>query len=157
MQAGGFARCEPWFYLRLGTDAGLTLFLVLRGGLGSAQCLGDCAPGEQLYRDFPPHHRPGPWSRGRGKRSRTIASGIRRFSALAAPNMASAQEIKERGHINLSQFPMKLLEKIEELTLYTVAQEKKIAELTLYTVAQEKKIAEFQSRLEALEKLPSER
>jgi hypothetical protein len=32
-------RCEPWFYLRLGT-AGLTLLLVLRGCLWLCTCLG---------------------------------------------------------------------------------------------------------------------
>src|SRR3970040_1346648 len=34
------ARREPWFYLRLGTPAGLTLLRVLREGLWLGTCLG---------------------------------------------------------------------------------------------------------------------
>ena len=41
------------------------------------------------------------------------------------PNIPQATEIKEKG-LNLSEFQMKLLEKIEELTLYTVQQAKTI-------------------------------
>ena len=37
---GGSHSSEPWFYLRLGTCAGLTLLRVLRGGLGLDECLG---------------------------------------------------------------------------------------------------------------------
>lgn len=36
----GFARGEPWFYLRLDSKAGLTLFRVLREGLWFHECLG---------------------------------------------------------------------------------------------------------------------
>ena len=43
------------------------------------------------------------------------------------PNVPSASEIKEKG-LSLSDFQMKLLEKIEELTLYTVQQDKSIRE-----------------------------
>ncbi len=41
------------------------------------------------------------------------------------PNIPNAAEIREKG-LNLSEFQMKLLEKIEELTLYTVEQAKTI-------------------------------
>jgi hypothetical protein len=41
------------------------------------------------------------------------------------PNVPKASEIKEKG-LNLSEFQMKMLEKIEELTLYTVQQAKTI-------------------------------
>ncbi|UZO80679.1 hypothetical protein NBT05_17270 [Aquimarina sp. ERC-38] len=41
------------------------------------------------------------------------------------PNIPSANEMKEEG-INLKEFNLKLLEKIEELTLYTIAQEKEL-------------------------------
>ena len=34
------ARGEPWFYLRLGPEAGLTLIRVLREGLWLDECLG---------------------------------------------------------------------------------------------------------------------
>lgn len=44
------------------------------------------------------------------------------------PGVPSAADIKENG-LNLTQFQMKLLEKIEELTLYTLAQEEKIDRL----------------------------
>ena len=44
------------------------------------------------------------------------------------PNIPSAKEIKQGG-LNLSQTQMRLLEKIEELTLYTLAQEKTIQQL----------------------------
>ena len=42
--------------------------------------------------------------------------------------MPSAKEINEGG-LNLSQFQMKLLEKIEELILYTLAQQSEIEAL----------------------------
>ncbi|MGE0822674.1 MAG: hypothetical protein AB7G75_06110 [Candidatus Binatia bacterium] len=44
------------------------------------------------------------------------------------PEVPSAQEIAERG-VNMSELQMQLLKKIEELTLYTIAQEKTINEL----------------------------
>ena len=40
VQACRVARGEPWFYLRLGRAAGLTLFRVLREGLWLGECLG---------------------------------------------------------------------------------------------------------------------
>ncbi len=42
------------------------------------------------------------------------------------PNVPSAAEIRDKG-LNLSEFQLKLLEKIEELTLYTMQQAKTIA------------------------------
>ena len=44
------------------------------------------------------------------------------------PNVPSANEIKTSG-LNLSQFQMRLLEKVEELTLYTLDQHKTIQQL----------------------------
>lgn len=44
------------------------------------------------------------------------------------PNVPSAAEIAEQG-INVNEFPMRLLEKIEELTLHAIAQERTIEEL----------------------------
>ena len=44
------------------------------------------------------------------------------------PNVPGAAEIKEKG-INIIEFQMILLEKIEELTLYTLAQQKRIEAL----------------------------
>lgn len=44
------------------------------------------------------------------------------------PNIPSAKEIAEEG-INLGEMDAKLLEKIEELTLYSIEQNKKIQKL----------------------------
>jgi len=44
------------------------------------------------------------------------------------PNVPTASEIQEKG-INLGEFQLKLLEMIEELTLYTVGQAKQIRAL----------------------------
>lgn len=72
------------------------------------------------------------------------------------PNVPSAAEIKEKG-LNLSQFQMRLLEKVEELALYTLSQHEQIK-------AQQARIDELQGvnaelgeRLEALEKATGER
>ena len=45
------------------------------------------------------------------------------------PNIPSAREIEEAGAINLTDFQMRLLEKIEELTLYTLGQEQSLTQL----------------------------
>ena len=45
------------------------------------------------------------------------------------PSVPSAEDIKKDG-LNLSTFQMRLLEKIEELTLYTLAQQEQIEALT---------------------------
>lgn len=59
------------------------------------------------------------------------------------PNVPNAREVKEQG-LNLSQFQMRLLEKIEELTLYTLSQQEQIGSL-------HKENSELRKRLEALE------
>jgi hypothetical protein len=61
------------------------------------------------------------------------------------PNVPKASEIKEKG-INLSEFQMKLLEKIEELTLYTVQQAKTIDR-------KEAEISALNDRLSAVEQM----
>jgi hypothetical protein len=58
------------------------------------------------------------------------------------PEIASAEEMKKEG-VNVGEFQIKLLQKIEELTLYSIEQNKKNKELQL--------------RLEKLEKLLSEK
>jgi hypothetical protein len=60
------------------------------------------------------------------------------------PNVPSAREIKGQG-LNLSQFQMRLLEKVEELTLYTLTQDERIR-------AQQEQIAGLLERLSTLEK-----
>ena len=65
------------------------------------------------------------------------------------PNVPNAAEIREQG-LNVNVFPMQLLEKIEELTLYTLQQERTIAR-------QERLLADLEARLSALESERSER
>ncbi|WP_130287477.1 tail fiber protein [Aquimarina brevivitae] len=61
------------------------------------------------------------------------------------PNVPSAQELETNG-VELGVMNMKLLEKIEELTLYTIAQEQKIAE-------QQKKIEKLEQQEEKIKEL----
>jgi len=65
------------------------------------------------------------------------------------PNIPNASEIKEKG-VNLGEFQMKLLEKIEELTLYTVAQAKIIGRQAGQIESQEKQIESKAQETEAL-------
>ena len=45
------------------------------------------------------------------------------------PKIASEQEVIESGGVNVGQLQIQLLEKIEELTLHAIAQEKRIQAL----------------------------
>jgi len=45
------------------------------------------------------------------------------------PGVTSASDVNKAGVVNMTGLQMKLLEKVEELTLYTLQQEKKIAKL----------------------------
>lgn len=65
------------------------------------------------------------------------------------PNVPSAAEIKGNG-LNISQFQMRLLEKVEELTLYLIDQQEEIE-----TLRDQK--AGLEERLAALEKVVEER
>jgi hypothetical protein len=60
------------------------------------------------------------------------------------PEIASAKQMEKEG-VNVGEFQIKLLQKIEELTLYTIEQNKKIE-------AQNKQILEQNQRIEKLEK-----
>ena len=64
-------------------------------------------------------------------------------------NIPSAAEVEENG-IVLGDMNAKLLEKIEELTLYTIAQEKGIEKLSLQTIEQQKEIEELKALVKAL-------
>jgi len=70
-----------------------------------------------------------------------LAAYVQREQHL--PNVPSAADIKANG-LNLSQFQMRLLEKIEELALYTLQQEE-----GLQSLRDENR--ELKARLEALE------
>ncbi|UOE39862.1 hypothetical protein MTP09_07970 [Chryseobacterium suipulveris] len=61
------------------------------------------------------------------------------------PEVASAKEM-ERDGVNVGEFQIKLLQKIEELTLYTIEQGKMLKE-------QQRKLEEQQRKIEAMEKL----
>nr|WP_298924379.1 hypothetical protein [uncultured Allomuricauda sp.] len=63
------------------------------------------------------------------------------------PEIASAKEMEENG-VNIGEFQIQLLQKIEELTLYTIQQEKEIKSLK----SMNSKLIELQQRLEKLEK-----
>ncbi|PQJ78318.1 hypothetical protein [Polaribacter porphyrae] len=77
------------------------------------------------------------------------------------PEIASAEEMKENG-VNIGEFQIQLLQKIEELTLYTIQQQKeinsekeKVKELQKENKSLKKinlKLLELQKRLEKLEK-----
>ena len=72
------------------------------------------------------------------------------------PKVLSAKEIGDNGHVNVSKMQMKLLEKIEELTLYTLKQQKTIDQQQQSITQQQKLIAKNSSlseRLASLEKL----
>jgi len=60
------------------------------------------------------------------------------------PDIPSAQDIKTRG-VNVSELQMQLLKKVEELTLYTLEQEK-------INRRQEQRIRQLTARLAALER-----
>jgi hypothetical protein len=68
------------------------------------------------------------------------------------PDIPSAMEIKDKG-LNISEFQLKLLEKIEELTLYTVQQAKAIALKDTEIASLKSQNSSLDSRLEALERM----
>jgi hypothetical protein len=68
------------------------------------------------------------------------------------PNVPKASEIREKG-LNLSEFQMKLLEKIEELTLYTAQQAKALDRKDTEISALKSKNAVLDARLAAVEQI----
>jgi len=68
------------------------------------------------------------------------------------PNVPNAREVKEQG-LNLSQFQMRLLEKVEELTLYTLTQDQQLATQQEELRNLSEQNAMLQERLAALEKV----
>lgn len=63
------------------------------------------------------------------------------------PEIASAKEMEKEG-VNIGEFQIKLLQKIEELTLYTIEQNKKIKQLE----QENQQIKTLMERLDKLEK-----
>ena len=68
------------------------------------------------------------------------------------PNVPSEDDIREAGVLNHSKFQMTLLEKIEELVLYTLDQQKIIDEQQKNFEQQQQTLEALQARLTALEK-----
>jgi hypothetical protein len=66
------------------------------------------------------------------------------------PNIPTADEVKAQGGVNMSDLQVKLLEKVEELTLYSLAQQDRLKAL-----GQEN--AQLKERLEALERAVQKR
>ena len=69
------------------------------------------------------------------------------------PNIPSAEEMKENG-VGVADLQMKLLQKIEELTLYAIEQNKKINKLQKENSSlkiQNKKLHDIETRLSKLE------
>ncbi len=66
------------------------------------------------------------------------------------PNIPAAAEIKDKG-LNMSEFQMKLLQKIEELTLYTVQQAKAIDDQKAVLEQKDSMIAALQAQNGALD------
>ncbi|WP_421977675.1 hypothetical protein [Roseivirga seohaensis] len=66
------------------------------------------------------------------------------------PNIPNAKEIETNGQ-NLGEMQLKLLEKIEELTLYTIEQEKKLEKSEDRRQRLEKTVSELLKRIEKLE------
>jgi hypothetical protein len=56
-----------------------------------------------------------------------LATFVRKNRHL--PNVPSAQEIEAKGSLNISEFQYRLLEKVEELTLYALQQQEQIEKL----------------------------
>ncbi len=72
------------------------------------------------------------------------------------PEILPAREIKEQG-IDLGAMQMQLLRKVEELTLYTIEQDKKVSTVLDQNQALKTENAELQSRLTILEERLNER
>jgi len=62
------------------------------------------------------------------------------------PNVPSVKDVKSSG-LNVSQFQMRLLEKVEELTLYTLAQHEQIGGLKEQNDGLQKRLEELESKL----------
>jgi hypothetical protein len=72
-----------------------------------------------------------------------IESYIKEYNHL--PEMPSANEIEKNGLL-LAEMNMRLLKKVEELTLYAIEQEKKTEKLMLYIMEQNKRIETLEKK-----------
>ena len=77
-----------------------------------------------------------------------LAAFVEREKRL--PNVPSARDLKANG-VNMTEMQMRLLEKVEELTLYTLAQERTIQDQRDTITAQQAGMLELGQRLAAVE------
>ena len=68
------------------------------------------------------------------------------------PSIPTAAEVEQNG-VSLGEMQKKLLEKVEELTLYTIAQEKANEELKQQLAKQEAENAEIKQEMKELKEL----
>jgi len=68
------------------------------------------------------------------------------------PDLKSASEMQTEG-IGVNEMQTKLLQKIEELTLYSIDQNKKVEKLTLYLIEQNKQISQLKEENITIRKL----
>ena len=78
-----------------------------------------------------------------------IREYIREYGHL--PNIPSAREMEKNG-VQLGEMNMKLLEKIEELTLYTIQQEKRLQEINEKYEKQNQEINELKMSIQKMRK-----
>ena len=71
------------------------------------------------------------------------------------PGVQSAEEVGKEGVVNLSGLQMTLLEKVEELTLYTLKQEKALAQKVQQIKLMEEKINKLEAMQKRLSKVES--
>jgi hypothetical protein len=64
------------------------------------------------------------------------------------PNVANAEQIKTEG-MNLSKFPIQLLEKVEQLALYTIQQHEQISKLSGENTKLEERLRALEEKLQA--------
>jgi hypothetical protein len=72
------------------------------------------------------------------------------LSPSSSISIPAAAEIREKG-LNLGEFQIRLLEKVEELTLYAVQQERTIREQRTTIDSKEARISSLEARLAAIE------
>ena len=72
-----------------------------------------------------------------------VEAHIKKYSRL--PEIPSEAEVKEKG-VDIGEMQVKLLQKIEELTLYTIQQQKQLNEQSKLIEAQGKMIEELQNK-----------
>ncbi|HAR61873.1 MAG TPA: hypothetical protein DCS13_00245 [Candidatus Margulisbacteria bacterium] len=67
------------------------------------------------------------------------------------PDVPEEKEVLKNG-VNMSEFQGKLLQKVEELTLYVIEQDKKVAALQKENIELNKKNEKFESKVDSLQK-----